>query len=421
MLTQVFPPDPAAVGQYFEEAALALAENDDTVLVLTADRDYDNPKIRYDHRSRHPNIVIKRLPFSSFGKKSIFHRLLGQASFLGQSFLRLLFLRKVDRLVVTTIPATSGFLLALLSFLRAFPMVYWVMDINPDQAVAQGMIKPNSQSRRLLDRVNRRLLQQAHKVIPLDAYMADRLRRKVSDPSRLDEKLTIIPPWPLKGVLSSHPSSTETTSPKTSAPNEFRQTHKIDPETFVFMYAGNHSLVHPIDSLIEAIGEEPDWGDTLFAFIGGGRGKTVVEKWQEKPGSHPLLNLPYQPLEKVPAMISAADVHLVAMGAKMVGIVHPCKIYTAMAAARPILLYGPRASSLGEMIEHHGLGWVIEPDTPANDIRKQIRSIRQTPPEELTQIGQRCLTTIHSHYHPATLKKRFLEGIEEKGKVRVGN
>ncbi|MCH8541784.1 MAG: glycosyltransferase family 4 protein [Opitutales bacterium] len=412
MLTQVFPPDPAAVGQYFEEAALSLAENHHTVLVLTADRDYDNPKIRYDNRSRHPNIVIKRLPFSSFGKKTILHRLLGQASFLGQSFLRLLWARQVDRLVVTTIPATTGIILALLSFIRSFHIIYWVMDINPDQAVALRIVTPNSLSRRLLDAVNRRLLHKAHRVIPLDTYMAERLRRKVSDPSRFDTKLTIIPPWPLEGILSSHPSSSPNLSSPAPALNEFRQAHGIEPETFVFMYAGNHSLVHPIEAIIEAIGGTLNWGDTLFAFIGGGRGKAAVEKWEKQPGAHPLLNLPYQPLDQVPAMISAADVHLVAMGEAMVGIVHPCKIYSALAAARPILLYGPRHSPLGEMIEQYHLGWVIEPGTPARNIRTQLQKIRETPRDELKQIGQRCREAVHSHYNPQSLRMQFVQEVE---------
>lgn len=159
MLTQVYPKDPAAVGQYFEDAAIRLAEEGHSVTVYTADRDYDDPSIRYDGYSRHANVRVVRLPLTSFGKKSILHRLLGQASYLSQCFIRLLFARKVDGVVFTTIPATTGVMYLCLSWLRRFRTLYWVMDINPDQAVALGAVRPGSLPEKLLGMANRRLVQ----------------------------------------------------------------------------------------------------------------------------------------------------------------------------------------------------------------------------------------------------------------------
>ena len=40
-----------------------------------------------------------------------------------------------------------------------------------------------------------------------------------------------------------------------------------------------------------------------------------------------VLRLPYQPLQKLSASLSAADLQVAVMGEKFVGIVHPCKIY----------------------------------------------------------------------------------------------
>lgn len=404
MLTQVFPPDSAAVGQYFEEAAMEAAEEGHKVTVWTADRDYDDPSIRYDNRSRHPRIRIRRLPFSSFGKKTIFHRLLGQASFLGQCFIRLLFARKVDRLVVTTIPATTGVMLAILCFFRSFPIIYWVMDINPDQAVALGLARPNGPGRRLLDAVNRRLLRKAHRVIALDSYMANRLRQKLPNPGEWEKKLRIIPPWPLRG--------SSTIAPDLSQSKAFRAEHGLAPDSFLFMYAGNHSLVHPLDGILRAIAAQPDWGETCFAFIGGGRGKMAVDQLLAERSGKNLLSLPYQPLSEVPGVLSAADVHLVALGSAMVGIVHPCKIYTAMAVGKPILLYGPARSPLGEMINTHQLGWIIEPEATAGEIGDTLLAIRQTGSTELAAMGQRSRHVIREHYHPETLRREFLENLD---------
>ena len=43
VITQVFTPDPAAVGQFFDEATQAIASTGAKVTILTANRGYDDP------------------------------------------------------------------------------------------------------------------------------------------------------------------------------------------------------------------------------------------------------------------------------------------------------------------------------------------------------------------------------------------
>ena len=120
-ITQVYPPDSAAVGQYIEDAALELARREHEVLVLTSSRDYDNPRVRHAVTSKHPNIRVVRIPFSSFGKKNIIRRILAQTFFLSQATVKLLLCRGVHGVVVTTIPATTGVFFLAAHFLRKLP------------------------------------------------------------------------------------------------------------------------------------------------------------------------------------------------------------------------------------------------------------------------------------------------------------
>jgi len=48
--------------------------------------------------------------------------------------------------------------------------------------------------------------------------------------------------------------------------------------------------------------------------------------------------------------LSAADLHVVVMGDKYVGIVHPCKIYNVLAANRTFLYIGPTESHVRDII-----------------------------------------------------------------------
>jgi glycosyltransferase involved in cell wall biosynthesis len=407
MLTQVYPKDPAAVGQYFEDAAIRLAEMGHRVTVYTADRDYDNPSIRYDDASRHANVRVVRLPFTSFGKKTILHRLASQASYLGQCFLRLLFARKVGAVVFTTIPATTGVMYLCLSWFRRFHTFYWVMDINPDQAVALGAVRAGSLSEKLLGMANRKLIEKADSVVVLDNYMADRLLKKFPQGhlrQQVSNRLSVIPPWPLR----EHTSSEQVTD-LTEVRKQLGITNQL-----VFLYSGNHSMVHPLDGLLAGINAREDWDNALFLFVGGGRGKRAVMEMIERRKGRNMRSLPYQPLEDLAGILAAADIHIVAMGAKMVGIVHPCKIYGAMAAGRPILLYGPKASPLSAIVSQHQLGWIIEPDTEPDTIRQQLEAILATPQAELDAMGQRSRQVIEEHFDADKVAERLCRLIADE-------
>ena len=76
VLSQVYVPDPASVGQHMHDAAAEMVSRGYRVVVLTANRGYDNPSIRYKRREIVDGVEIRRLPLSSFGKRSIKQRLL---------------------------------------------------------------------------------------------------------------------------------------------------------------------------------------------------------------------------------------------------------------------------------------------------------------------------------------------------------
>ena len=397
IISQVYPPDPAAVGQYFEDAAIELAKRGHEVVAYTADRDYDNPKIKYDSHSRHPNVRIVRVPFSSFGKRTMVHRLLGQISFLSQVLVRLLFCSRPDGVVLTTIPATTGVFFLVAQFFRRFRYLYWVMDINPDQAVALGAFGRNSLPAHMLSWVNGRLINGAQRVVCLDLDMTHRL----GDP----QHVTIIPPWPLEGDLEIVPI----------AENSFIAEHDLAGK-FVFMYSGNHSLVHPLTTLLDGAEMMRHAGDCVFAFIGGGRGKAEVEARVVTRGgmnlAPKLLSLPYQPLERIKYSLSAADVQVVSFGDEMLGIVHPCKFYAALAMGQPILLIGSKDSALGKIVVEQGVGWwVAHGDTEG--IARLLESIVVQPKNELSAMGNRAKKLAVQRYSRDRLCGEFCDVLEQ--------
>jgi hypothetical protein len=116
------------------------------------------------------------------------------------------------------------------------------------------------------------------------------------------------------------------------------------------MYSGNHSPCHPLDTLLDAARKLETRPDVVFCFVGGG-------SEQAKVRASALSNvkcLPYQPLDELSHSLSAADLHVVVMGEKFVGIVHPCKVYNILAVGAPVLYIGPEPSHVTDIASQHG-------------------------------------------------------------------
>jgi glycosyltransferase involved in cell wall biosynthesis len=393
-ISQVYLPDPASVGQHFADACAELARRGHRVVVLTAANGYDDASRRYPLRERLAGVDVRRLRFSSFGKGRMIWRLLAGISFTIQATVRTLLMHRVDSVIVSTVPPVVFVAAVVIGALRRVRITFWVMDLNPDQAVALGVVRPDSLSVRLLDWGVRRLLRRADDVVVLDRFMSERITAKAS----VRDKLVVLPPWPLDDHLTA----------VAHEDNPFRRDHGLEGR-FVVMYSGNHSPANPIDTLIDAARALQSEQRLVFVFVGGGSDKVKVEQ-SALPN---VLSLPYQPLESLKYSLSAADVHVVTLGDSVVGIVHPCKVYGAMAVARPVMAIGPAASHVADLLGNSGIGWQVR----HGDVEGAVRSIREAmaaPGGQLSEMGSRGLALIRGGLSKDALCGGFCDVLERR-------
>ncbi|MGL4512855.1 MAG: glycosyltransferase family 4 protein [Lacipirellulaceae bacterium] len=393
VLSQVYRPDPAAVGQYLAWSAEALVERGYGARAIASARGFDDPTQTYPLRETLDGVDVVRLPLSSFGKKNIPLRLLGMALFLPQAIVRGLFTPNLGGVLVSTSPPLASLAAVVIAFFRRVPITYWVMDVNPDQMIELGKTTERSLAARVFNAFNRLILRRASAVVALDRFMAERLNRKHD----VSHKLTVMPPWPhgdAKGAIE-------------HADNPFRREHGLDGK-FVVMYSGNHAFTNPIKTILDAALRMQDREDLVFAFVGGGVRKKEVDVAIAEHEPTNLVSLPYQPLDNTPYSLSAADVHLVTLGNEVVGIVHPCKVYGALALGRPILYVGPRPSHVSDLIDEHHIGWSLA----HGDVEAAIRTIdqvRQTPPDELRAMGQRAARLVEERFNERQMIDAFCD------------
>src|SRR4030088_1466552 len=96
IFSQVFLPDPASVGQHIADVAFEMARRGYRVRVYASARGYENPENRHPARGPLTGVEVRRLPFASFGKKSMLLRVLGTAVFQLQCLIAGLFAPSVD-------------------------------------------------------------------------------------------------------------------------------------------------------------------------------------------------------------------------------------------------------------------------------------------------------------------------------------
>ena len=397
VLSQVFLPDPASLGQHMGDVAAEMAARGHRVIVLTSNRGYDNPSVRYPAREVMNGVEIRRIPCSSFGKSRFFLRVIAAILFTIQAAFIGLFTRGLDCVLASTAPPLCGVAALIIHLLRGIPYVYWVMDLNPDQLIALKSLKQGSRAVRFLDASNRFILARASSVVALDRFMAERIRLKAN----LNGRLQVLPPWPHEKHLGAVNHSD----------NPFRRKHHLQ-DKFVFMYSGNHSASNPLATILEAAVHFRDDPRVAFLFIGGGLAKQDVEQVIRDHGLTNVLSLPYQPLSELKYSLSAADVHIVSLGDPFVGIIHPCKIYGAMASARPILFLGPRPSHITDLLDDHRFGWHVA----HGDVRgaiDTIESIRCTGQQELTRMGMDAQRIVRAHLGQAELCSAFCQTMED--------
>ncbi len=359
LLNQTFYPDVMATGQYLTEVAVRLVERGHQVTVVTSRCAYDHPGTRFPKAKVWRGIRIIRVGSTRFGKEARWRRAMDFGTFLALCALRLALLPRQDVVVALTSPPLISFLGAIVSRVRRSRFYYWVMDFNPDEAIAAGWLRPESFAAHLLESMSRFSLKHAKRIIALDRFMRDRIQAKGIPADRIN----IIPPW-------SHDTEVRFDA---AGRERFREAHGLDGK-FVVMYSGNHSPIHPLDTLLAAARQLAPNPGILFCFVGGGSEwrrikqnakwrRQKAEKGKQNPESRGLqstcehfsisnlLCLPYQPLDQLAGSLSAADLHVVVMGDKFVGLVHPCKIYNILGVGAPVLYIGPRPSHLSEMLE----------------------------------------------------------------------
>jgi len=333
ILNQAFCPDVVSSGQHAADLALTLVQAGHEVTVLADARAYDDRRRRFLPRENWRGVHVVRVPSTGFGKAARWRRAADFGSFLLGCALRLVLLPRFDVIVAMTSPPLISLLGALAVPLKARKLLFWSLDLNPDEAIAAGWLDAESVPARVLSRLMLYSMKRSERIVVLDRFMQERIRAK----GIAADKIDVVPPWAHDDLVHFDAEARE----------RFRQRYGL-ADKFVVMYSGNHSPCHPLDTFLAAAERLADHPEIAFVFVGGGSEFAKPLELYRRGVSN-IRCLPYRPKHELAGLLSAADLHVVVMGDPFVGIVHPCKVYNILAVGAPFLYIGPQWSHITDL------------------------------------------------------------------------
>jgi colanic acid biosynthesis glycosyl transferase WcaI len=388
LLSQVFYPDVVSVAQHLADLGTNLSEAGHEVTVLCSSHGYDNPSTKFTRKETWKGISIRRIPVWGLGKKSKIRRIVSFGSFFVSSFASLVLMPRQDVVVVVPPPPLLSVLAAFFVRLRGGRLLFWNMDINPDEAIAAGWMKPDSLAARILGAALRYSLRASSNIVVLDRFMKDRIVAKGVP----EDKVHIIPVWTHDQAAHYEPEGRES----------FRRQLGVEKK-FVVMYSGNHSPLHPLDTVLQAALRLRENPVIAFVFVGGGSEFSRVKDFAQQFSLPNIICESYQPLDHLAGSLSAADLQVVLLGNPFVGIVHPCKIYNMLAVGAPFLYVGPAEShitdlqqypeiaQMGRFVRHGDVDQVVDVITQLASDFASGASSRPGRPADLDRFSQRSL------------------------------
>ncbi|MEY2512214.1 MAG: colanic acid biosynthesis glycosyl transferase WcaI [Verrucomicrobiota bacterium] len=274
-------------------------------------------------------------------------RILHEGTFVATSMLRALFLRRPDVFVVVSPPLLLGVAAWLVGKVKGAPFIFHVQDLQPDAAVALGMLRPSAFTRALYG---------------IEAF-AYRHAARVSGITR-----GMLRTFHEKGVASEKQIYfPNTIDLKSDGPEPdrgaFRKRYGFPEDKFLAVYSGNLGVKQGLEILLETAALLRDRG-IRFLICGDGAQREMLAARATEMRLPNFSLLPLQPDRDYAALLRDADVCFVTQQAGAGNAFFPSKLLALLAKAKPVVTVASPESDLALALGEGNFGVNVPPGRP---------------------------------------------------------
>lgn len=335
-VNRFFYPDHSATSQLLTDLAFYLAEQGMEIHVVSSRQRYDDASASLLPIDVVRGVNIHRIWTTRFGRKRLFGRAVDYVTFYSGAAWRLSrILSRGDIVVAKTDPPLISVVAAVVAKMRGAHLVNWLQDIFPEVARALGFRLASGPTGSILEWLRDRSLSSAAINVAIGDLMAARLR----DRGIAAKQIRVIPNW----------STGTSVRPIERSANPLRREWELEGK-YVVGYSGNMGRAHDLSPLLDAAERLSYRRDIVFLFIGAGK---QSEELEAKAGRRNLSNVmfrAYQPRNMLAFSLTVPDCHVVSLMPSVEGLIVPSKIYSSLAAGRPVLFLGSAEGEIGKLM-----------------------------------------------------------------------
>jgi colanic acid biosynthesis glycosyl transferase WcaI len=397
LFNEYYPPDTSATAKMAAQVAETLAQHH-RVTVVAGRPSYDPDEFypfAFFRRDTRNNVEVERVGSTAYPRHQMRRRVSNYLSYLALAVPRALALRP-DVVLAMTDPPVAGIAGAFVARWSRRPFVYNIRDLYPDMAVGGDIVRPSAWVERW-EKMHRRALREAARVIVLGDDMRERILSKGVQPDRV--------------VVVRDGTTFPSMTPDLQDPI-VQQIRGGFP--FVALHAGNLGFYGAWETLLAAariLRNE----STGLVFIGEGANRAAL---QSAAADAPNVRfLPFRPASEIPHVMAAGDLHIVTIRRGLEGVVVPSKLYSILAAGRPVLAVAAPESDAARIVNEFGCGMSADPDDSVA-VAAAIRTLRGDP-GRLAEMGRRARETA-AKYARVNELARYVAIVEEAARERNG-
>jgi lipopolysaccharide/colanic/teichoic acid biosynthesis glycosyltransferase/glycosyltransferase involved in cell wall biosynthesis len=349
IVSQYYWPEDFAAGVYIPELAERLAAFGHRVSVITGPPNYPTGRIHpgynrpYRIEERNGVRIIRSWFVPSPRSSGAARRGLTAVSFAWSAVAAGLALReRPDVVLGLSPPVFMGAAAGLLARRWGVPWLLNVKDLFTESVIASGLASPGLLMSGLAT-LERAVYRSATHIVTNAEGFAEYLRARVPP-----ERVTVVPDWADGDFISPAPHATP-----------LRKAWGLGSR-FVVLYSGSIGYSSDLETLLDAASRLPDVPDLAFVIVGDGVKLAAI---RQKVASLALKNVsffPLQPRDRLPEVLATADLTVVTLSASGGRVSTQGKLYSFLAAGRPVLAIVPAGNDARRVIESSGCGWVVD-------------------------------------------------------------
>jgi colanic acid biosynthesis glycosyl transferase WcaI len=368
-------PEPIGIAPLMTELAEGLVKRGHQVRVVTAMPNYPERQIYEGYRGKlymtewKNGVEIQRSFVWIRPQPNLLDRIMLDASFVVTSFLPALAGWRPDVILSTSPSLPACIPTALVGLLHSCPVVLNLQDILPEAAVHTGLLK-----NKMLIKVFAALEKFAYHSASKISVIADGFTENLLGKGVAARKIVQIPNWVDINFIR----------PMSKEKNAFRAEHNLEGK-FVVSYSGNIALTQGLETVVQAASMLRNTPDITFVIVGEEKGLQRLRKACDECGADNVLLLPFQPRERLPEMLAAADVGLVVQKKNVISFNMPSKIQVLLASGRAVVASVPENGTAARALKQSGGGVIVPPEDP-HTLAKAILDLYKHP-EKVKTLG----------------------------------